>query len=161
MYASATTGADGTYTAAGLRPGDWRISFTAPHGSPWVSELYDDARTSETQTVVALAPGATATLNDAVLARGGTITGRILAPDGTPRPASRCSPRRAGGGSGTTTGADGTYTIAGLADGDYTVSAQSDWAGNLVGVVYPGTTRLGRTPSWCTSPVRPPSSSTT
>ena len=36
-YANVTTGADGTYTAAGLRPGNWRISFNAPTGSPWVS----------------------------------------------------------------------------------------------------------------------------
>ena len=39
---------------------------------------------------------------------------------------------------GATTDADGIYTIVGLADGDYTVYAQSDWAGNLLGVVYPG-----------------------
>ena len=32
-YTTATTGEDGTFTAAGLRPSDWRISFTAPSGS--------------------------------------------------------------------------------------------------------------------------------
>lgn len=143
-YANLMTGADGTYTAAGLRAGDWRIEFVPPHGSSWVAELYDDARTFDTQTVVPLAPGAVATLNDAVLARGGTITGRILAPDGTPRPGIEvfASPAvGSGNGSGTTTGADGTYALTGLAEGDYTVSAYSDWAANLVGVVYPGTTR--------------------
>ena len=108
-YANVTTGTDGTYTAAGLRAGDWRIEFSAPHGSPWVAELYDDARTSDTQTVVPLAPGVVATLNDAVLARGGTISGRILAPDGTPRPGIEvfASTDAGTGGSGTTTDADG------------------------------------------------------
>lgn len=141
VYASASTGADGTFTAAGLRPGDWRVSFTAPNGSAWVSELYDDAQTPETQTVVPVAPGATVTLNDAVLARGGTITGRILAPDGTPRAGIEVYASTVSGGSGATTGTYGTYAISGLADDDYTVYAQSDWGANLVGVVYPGTTR--------------------
>ncbi|WP_028045224.1 carboxypeptidase regulatory-like domain-containing protein [Cellulomonas sp. URHE0023] len=141
VYASTTTGADGTYTAGGLRPGDWRVSFTAPNGSAWVSELYDDAHTPETQTVVPLAPGASVTLHDAVLARGGTISGRILAPDGTPRAGIEVyASTDSGNGGGATTGADGAYTITGLADGDYLVNAQSDWGANLVGVVYPGTT---------------------
>ncbi|MET0788389.1 MAG: carboxypeptidase regulatory-like domain-containing protein [Cellulomonas sp.] len=141
VYASATTGADGSFTATGLRPGDWRVSFTAPNGSPWVSELYDDAQTPESQTVVPVAAGATVTLNDAVLARGGTITGRILAPDGTPRPGIEVYASTGSGGGGSTTGPDGTYAISGLPDGDYTVNAASDWGANLVGVVYPGTTR--------------------
>ena len=142
-YANATTGADGTYSARGLRPGDWRVSFSAPHGSPWVPELYDDARTPETQTVVALAAGATAILNDAVLARGGTISGRVLAPDGTPRPNIEVFASTETGGTGATTGADGTYAITGLPDGDYTVFTYSDWGANLVGVYHPGSS-----PSW-------------
>ena len=76
-----------------------------------------------------------------MLARGGTISGRILAPDGTPRAGIevyRLHGLQRGGGA--TTGADGTYAITGLADGDYTVGAQSDWGANLIGVAYPGTT---------------------
>ncbi|GIG21625.1 hypothetical protein Cch01nite_23490 [Cellulomonas chitinilytica] len=142
VYSFATTGADGTYSAGRLRPGDWRISFTAPYGSAWVSELYDDARTADTQTVVTLAPGASTTLHDAVLARGGTISGRVLAPDGTPRAGIEVfASTGTGDGGGATTGADGGYTITGLPDGDYTVNAQSDWGANLVGLFYPGTTR--------------------
>ncbi|GEM00381.1 carboxypeptidase regulatory-like domain-containing protein [Cellulomonas terrae] len=142
QMAYVTTGADGTYTAADLRPGSWRVGFEPPAGSPFVAELYDDARTYETQTVVPLASGQAASLNDAVLARGNTISGRILAPDGTPRAGIEVyASTEAGGGRGGSTGADGTYAITGLADGDYTVSAQSDWADNLVGVAYPGTTR--------------------
>ncbi|WP_421743325.1 carboxypeptidase regulatory-like domain-containing protein [Cellulomonas sp.] len=138
-YTTATTGEDGTFTAAGLRPSDWRISFTAPVGSGWVSEYYDDVLTWDAQTVVAVAPGATVTLNDAVLARGNTITGRILGPDGAPRPGIEVfAGSNESNGSGTTTAADGTYSIIGLADGDYTVYAQPDWAANLVSVVYPG-----------------------
>lgn len=141
-FASTTTGTDGTYAVADLTPGDWRVAFEPPTGSPFVAEHYDDARTYETQTVVPLASGAAVALNDAVLVRGNTIAGRILAPDGTPRPGIEVfASMTAGGGRGGTTGADGTYTITGLADGDYTVSAQSDWADNLVGVAYPGTTR--------------------
>lgn len=142
QLAYVTTDADGVYTAPDLRPGAWRVGFEPPTGSPFVAELYDDARTYETQTVVTLASGEAKSLNDAVLARGNTISGRILAPDGTPRAGIEVNASsEAGGGRGGSTGADGTYTITGLADGDYTVSAQSDWADNLVGVVYPGTTR--------------------
>lgn len=142
QMAYVTTGADGVYTAADLRPGSWRVGFEPPSGSPFVAELYDDARTYETQTVVPLASGQAAVLNDAVLTRGNTISGRILAPDGTPRAGIEVyASSDAGGGRGGTTGTDGTYTITGLADGDYTVGAQSDWADNLVGVAYPGTTR--------------------
>lgn len=137
---SATSGPDGTYLATGLRPGSWRIGFTAPNGSPWVSEYYDDARTYDEQAVVPLTSGAAVTLHDAVLARGSTIAGRILAPDGTPKAGIEVyASTDSGGGGGATTGADGTYAIAGLADGDYRVNAQSDWSANLVGVVYPGT----------------------
>lgn len=142
QLAYVTTDADGVYTAPDLRPGAWRVGFEPPTGSPFVAELYDDARTYETQTVVTLASGEAKTLNDAVLARGNTISGRILAPDGTPRAGIEVNASsEAGGGRGGSTGDDGTYTITGLADGDYTVSAQSDWAANLVGVAYPGTTR--------------------
>ncbi|KRD44160.1 hypothetical protein ASE38_08350 [Cellulomonas sp. Root930] len=138
-YTTATTGEDGTFTAAGLRPSDWRISFTAPSGSGWVSEYYDDVLTWEAQTAVPVAPGATVTLNDAVLAHGNTITGRILGPDGTPRAGVEVfAGSNESNGAGATTDADGIYTIVGLADGDYTVYAQPDWAGNLLAVVYPG-----------------------
>ncbi|WP_421734955.1 carboxypeptidase regulatory-like domain-containing protein [Cellulomonas sp.] len=141
VYSTVTTGADGTFTADGLRPGEWRVSFTPPSGSGWVSELYDDARTADTQTVLTLASGASVTLNDAVLARGGTISGRVLAPGGAPRGGIEVwvSPVAGEGGTGTTTAADGTYSATGLPDGDYTVYAASDWGSNLVGVVYPGT----------------------
>ncbi len=118
-FGSSTTAADGSFRVSGLSGGEYRIRVVpAP---PYREEWYDNATTAETATTVnAPGPGPVAGI-DVVLDLGGTISGTVTDADtGLPVPGiavSTFGPDSAE----STTAADGTYTLAGLVDGDYSV----------------------------------------
>ena len=77
-----TTDASGNYTLR-VTAGSYRISFSPPSSSQWVSEYYNNVRDFSAATTVTVAAGATAPNINAQLAQVGTITGRVTAPGGT------------------------------------------------------------------------------
>ncbi|MEA2292581.1 MAG: hypothetical protein QOE86_220 [Solirubrobacteraceae bacterium] len=112
-----TTAADGTYVFHALAPSTSslnRLTVVAPGTGPFINDI------SQTVIPVAVTAGEQTT-NDFTLQRGGTVTGRITAPDGhgvagasvgimVPQPYPQASKI---GGHGTTD-ASGTYTLHGV-----------------------------------------------
>ena len=107
--------------------------MTPPAGSPLATEYFDNAYAEATATRVDVIDGV-ASRADVALVAGGSISGRVLAPNGTPlasggtlmvSPASDRSVRDT-----YAVAPDGTFTVTGLGPGSYVVSAVAD--GTLV-----------------------------
>ncbi len=72
------TGAGGYYEVAGGIPaGDYKIRFSPPWDSDYLSQWYQGKESFEAADTVAVALGAPASNIDATLVKGGSITGRI------------------------------------------------------------------------------------
>ena len=80
---SAYTNSDGRYDVAGLHTGTYRVGFFNWAG-PYANEYYDDATDLDSATDVAVTVGQTTEAINASLEMGGTITGNVAAPDGSP-----------------------------------------------------------------------------
>ena len=121
------TAADGTYTITGLAPGDYRVQVNA--GQSLVHEFYNDTTNWEQAARVTVVSGQNTTSTDFSLAGGGSISGKVVRDsDGTPVANAdvHAGTFECCGGNGTRTAADGTYTITGLAQGDYRVQVHAD-----------------------------------
>ena len=131
------TSADGTYIIHGLASGDYRVQVHAPEQG-LAMEFYNDITDWEQATRVTVAAGVTTAGIDFSLAAGATISGRVYESDGvTPIAGTRVFAQRDGGGGNEAhTSADGTYTVHGLAAGDYIVEAE---AAGFAREFYPGT----------------------
>ena len=77
--ASATTAADGTYVAGGLRAGTYEVCFSDPLRAS-VSRCWQDRHRYESATPVVVGAGATVSGINATLRKAGAITGRITVP---------------------------------------------------------------------------------
>ena len=136
------TASDGTYTIAGLVAGDYRVQVHAPDQG-FAVEIYDDAANWDAATRVSVTSAQTTAGVDFVLATGGSISGTVYGADGVTPVADAdvwadiydCC----GGGNGTRTASDGTYTVQGLAPGDYRVQVRAPGQG-FVYQLYDGTT---------------------
>ena len=134
--ASGTTASDGTYTVPGLHAGPYDVCFDASsatggsstagyldqcwHGVSWDGDGFDTTGS----TAVTVTAGSTTTGIDATLAIGGAISGTVT--DGSDHPLGGVEVDVYGAGdtpvgTGTETGADGTYTVPGLPTGTYDV----------------------------------------
>ena len=138
----ARTGVDGTYTIDGLTSGDYRVMARAPERG-LAGQFYDNTTDWDLATSVTVAAGQTTANVDFSLAGGGSISGTVYEADGvTPVPNADVwadSYGCCGGGNGTRSAADGTYTVRGLASGDYRVMARAAEQG-LAGEIYDNTT---------------------
>jgi len=123
---SASTDASGNYTLKGLKTGSYYLLFDPYSGASadYISEYYNDkASLAAADAVNVTAPGATSGIN-AVLARGGKITGRVTSEEtGTPLEDVYV---RAYNTPGSWVASDftdemGNYTLSGLPSGDYRV----------------------------------------
>ena len=121
-----TTASDGSYTL-NLPPGSYRLRVSAPG---YAREYFDNVTPSSEATLVAVSSGSTQII-DFDLNQGGSISGRIFQDDGvTPvtdalvivGPSLYPSDDRFY----TTTSADGSYAVTGLALGQYKVWAEAD-----------------------------------
>lgn len=130
--ANAYTDASGNYTTPGLPSGTYRITFADTSG--YLGEWYtnkDSFATADPLNVVA--PTLQTGIN-AVLAKGGAISGRVTNAGGTPLSNVFVSASGANGGGYDYTDASGNYTIDGLRSGSYKVRAAPLSAStNLVG----------------------------
>ena len=136
------SGTDGSFTIAGLAPGNYKVEAQA---EGFVREFYPGTTDRNAATAVAVTAGGNATGTDFTLDVGGTILGTVYQADGsTPiggafviaQPFSASWPDF-GPSQEATTNADGTYTIIGLAPGDHRVVAMADEAGFAL-EMYPG-----------------------
>ena len=136
------TAADGTYTIRGLTRGDYRVHARGSERSV-AGEFYDNTTDWHLAARVSVTEGQTTAGIDFSLEAGGSISGIVYESDGVTPVADVdvwadsydcCS-----GGEGTRTASDGTYTIRGLAPGDYRVYARGSDRG-LAGQYYNNTT---------------------
>lgn len=144
--ATADTDAGGAYlTSPGLPSGSYRIQFGGTRD--YLGEWYNTKSSFETADPLTITAPTVQTGINAMLDRGGVISGRVTNAGGAPLAGITVV---AGGQSGegdATTDAGGNYTINGLPSGEYTVRARpSSDAANLVTteqtvtVTAPGTT---------------------
>ena len=130
-WGHATTAADGTYSVTGLPTGSYRVRVEAS-SQGFAEEFYDNTTDWEQATQIAVSAGQTAASIDFSLRGGGSISGTVVRhSDGTPVAEADVWAHSydGSGGNGTRTAADGTFTITGLAPGDYRVGSQHDEEG--------------------------------
>lgn len=127
-YGEAQTARDGTYRLEGLKTGKYFVRVWA---EGYIGEFYDDARTPDKATLVAVSePNETSNI-DFVLGGGGTITGKVTDKAGNPFAGALVQSNFAGADSlyngfgMALTEKDGTYKITGLAAGSYVISAEA------------------------------------
>ncbi len=122
---SAMTDAAGHYTTTGLIPGGYRIGFSPTNwgdSRAYLREYYNDKTNLDDANVITVANGETKTGMDAVLARGGQITGMVTAADGGDPLVEVDIDIYTDEGyydSYTSTDASGVYTTTGMASGSY------------------------------------------
>ncbi len=107
--ASATTNSSGVYSISGLAPGTYTATATAT------------GYTSQSASVTVTA-GSTTTQNFALSPNPGTISGTVT-DAGSAAPIAGATVSYSGGG--TTTDGSGHYTLAGVAEGSYTLTASA------------------------------------
>ena len=121
VYAgSGPTDTSGAYDVGGLRAGTYRVFFAGYWGG-YFSEWWDDQPDLEHATDVTVTTGETTPGIDAVLNRGGTISGRVT--DTDDRPLRYRQVRLYGNGDTfyAWTDSQGRYSATGLQPGDYEV----------------------------------------
>lgn len=137
----ATTGADGTYSLDGLVPGEYRVLF---HGRAvgFVPEWYEESSTRAGAEVLPVLAGATFTDIDAVIGRGGSVSGTVAGHGGEPQGGMTVwaydEDDRWIGEAATRSAADGSYELRGLRDGAYRIrfvapagsGLASEWSGD-------------------------------
>lgn len=117
-----TTEADGTYSVVGLRPGEYRLRFSA---TDLAFEFYNNAVTVETASDVVVTGSEVISGIDATLELPATISGVVTGPDGTTPVSGGYVEAFALVGSNwvpalsVATGVDGTYTLDGMPAGSY------------------------------------------
>jgi len=138
-YHSATTAWDGSYAIFGLPAGEYVARVTAPG---YAREYYDNVVPSREAEVIHITSHHETTGIDFDLTEGGSITGYVYQSDGI-TPINRVEVFvRPGGeesdhGLRTNTAPDGSYTIEGLALGQYTVrTGAPDWITQFYGGAY-------------------------
>ncbi|MDP6455794.1 MAG: carboxypeptidase regulatory-like domain-containing protein [SAR202 cluster bacterium] len=123
-----TTAADGTFEILGLQAGGYRVAVEA-RGQGLVFEFYNNTSDWDKAQKVIVTNGTSTTGINFALAGGSAISGVVLK-DGSGAPVADAdvfaeSFTPGGGHGGTRTASDGTYSIGGLAAGDYRVFAQA------------------------------------
>ncbi len=127
-YGRAQTAQDGTYRFESLKTGNYFVQVWA---EGYISEFYDDARTPDNATLVAVNEPNETTSIDFVLGIGGAISGKVTDTAGRPLVGAIVQSYFAGtdslynGFGMALTQRDGTYKITGLAAGSYIVSAEA------------------------------------
>lgn len=119
-WGNALTDSSGTYEIDRLAEGEFWVEFYDDSGLH-LAQIYDGAYDWSEAVPVSVSDGQAAIGIDATMDRGGSMSGRVLSDEGDPMfnvyvcmegPSYRCA----------FTGDGGTYTVAGLAPGEYLVS---------------------------------------
>ncbi|MDH6180305.1 putative cell wall-binding protein [Microbacteriaceae bacterium SG_E_30_P1] len=145
---TATTNASGLYTVEGLENGAYVVRFS-DFGGTYAQRYNGGAVDRSAATLLNVGPGANATAVNAQLVAGGSISGTVTqTPTGgtaTPSNGAYVSIIKVSGGEheaveSVQTSASGTYSLSGLAPGNYTIQTFGDnsanWAWTYLGQVY-------------------------
>ncbi|NOY07052.1 MAG: carboxypeptidase regulatory-like domain-containing protein, partial [Chlorobi bacterium] len=154
FFGKAETNQNGEYEIIGLPPGKYYVSASA---KGFMMEFYDDQPDIRNADKVEVKNNQTTSGIDFTLAKGGSISGRVIdEKTGQPIRHALVGVRGKGVGKslGARTDADGKYTIVGLATGEYLVyaaaykyrgefydDAQTPWHAKPVKVTAPGETK--------------------
>ena len=121
------TAPGGTFTITGLAPGDYRV---VAQGEGYAREFYEETSDFDLANRVTATAGTDTSGIDFTLVIGAAISGIVYEADGiTPLGDADVwadSYECCGGGEGTRTAPGGTFTITGLAPGDYRVAASAE-----------------------------------
>ena len=120
-WGNAWSSTDGGYTITGLSTGTYHVVVRASDsGLNYASE----------EQIVSLRAGEEKSDVNFVLSTGGSISGIVTYPDGSPASDIQIDAHRemAAGGGNAWTASDGSYTITSLTSGTYSVEVQSDYA---------------------------------
>lgn len=143
VNAGGCTDSSGRFQTVGVTPGNYKIVFNDQAAGAYMQEWYNDVATSAAASTIAVTLNTITPNINATLARGGSISGTVVAASSHSPLLNICadlygvSPNR--GYVGTRcTGADGVYTSPGLPSGTYTVSFRDvggtgylgQWLGN-------------------------------
>jgi hypothetical protein len=138
------TDAQGRYSVEGLPSGSYQVAFSSGRPEP--------SAHAPLRRLVALSAPDAQTEFDATLAQGGAISGRVIAPDGSPIPAVSIQVRDLDGAvdSHGSSAADGSYAIHGLPSGRYMIAyagynLQALALADPVTVTAPNTTTVAAT----------------
>ena len=153
------TSATGSYTISRLPSGSYQVSFdgNCGNGGNFAPQWYKAASTAASATPVAVRAGTTKTGVNAALTAGGVITGTVTNSAGHPLARGCVFVIGAAGNASSSTAADGTYSVSGLATGTYDVEffsssycfGQSLWYGGAS--TQPGATPVTVTAGTTTS----------
>lgn len=138
-YGSRCTQSDGVFTTGALPPGNYKLLLSNYSGR-FIPQWFDGKATSADAQVFSLADQQQVTGVTVAMRLGGTLTGKVTRPDGSPL-AGICvevlAPDGGFGGYGSCTGTDGVYRTPGLSAGSY-VLRFSDPNGAYVTQYYDG-----------------------
>ena len=134
-----STDGDGNYSLGGLEPGTYRVSFNGSFFG-YAPEFYDDAADVFSATDIVVPATTTVFGIDASLSAGASLAGTVTGPDElTPLPDIQVTAYYPSGlgwsGQIVSTDSSGSYTIQGLAPGDYRIEFR-DPAGNYIAEYY-------------------------
>ena len=137
------TDGNGYYEISGLVPGNYRVQFSGPPDTGYMSTFYNGKDYATADSVTVTAGGITANIN-AQLKTGAEIRGKVTAA-GTSTPLAGVSVRAwatAGGSFGWgTTDAFGNYALRGLKPGSYKIEFDAPASLNRISSYYNGKTR--------------------
>jgi len=131
--ASTQAGKTGTYKVSGLGAGDYKVVFRAEQ-TGGLDQWYKNASTFEEANVVSLKSGQTVAGIDAVLVKGGSISGNIVLPQGVSYhdvDVALYSSDDSDSGVNGELGANGDYRFYGLEPGSYKIQISGYFAGVL------------------------------
>jgi len=140
----ASTNSEGKYDITGLPAGEYTVGFSPNSTGGYLTQYYNDKPSFETAETVRVEAGQSVSSINAQLQQGGQITGTVTAASGgTPiEGVSVCAYHPAAGEQAgcATTGSGGTYTLAGLATGEYKVAFLPSGEGAYGSQYYNGKT---------------------
>lgn len=128
VVARATADEHGRFTLTGLSAGEYGVHAYGPDGTEYLGEVWDDADSWQTPTVVSLAEGEARDGIDFRLAVAGVVTGVVTDAEGVPLPGAsvRLQQKLASGGTPNdiivTTDESGAYEIRRLDPGPWAAS---------------------------------------
>ena len=152
-YSQVRTASDGTYTLTGLSTGSYDVEFSSCQSSDnYLTQWYKGASSQSSATPVPVTAGQTTTGIDAAMTPGGKITGTVTdsASPGSGLGGICVSANGSSGYGSAPTAPDGTYTLANLPAGSYTVEFSNGCgdSGSYVAQWYKGASSY-----WSATPV--------
>ena len=116
------TNSSGYYLTTTLPAGNYKIRFTPPYGSVYISEWYNDKTSFADADAIPVTAGQTTPGVDAQLLTGGSVTGTVTDISGNPiQNVNVCVYITSGSYKSALTNPEGKYEVVGMATGNYKV----------------------------------------